>query len=100
MMVEVNGLSRNLACEFAKLLFLNERIGWAISNAGAPAPALLLQERKGIPDGSSPSSGKHGSTGSGRNTGRFKAVLTLWKLRTVTGFEVARLSADFGLGAR
>jgi photosystem II stability/assembly factor-like uncharacterized protein len=35
MAVEVNGLSRNLDCEFAKLFFLNERTGWAISNAGA-----------------------------------------------------------------
>ena len=35
MTVEINGLSRNLDCEFAKLFFLNERTGWAISNAGA-----------------------------------------------------------------
>ena len=35
MKVEVQGLVRNLNCEFAKLFFLNERTGWAISNAGA-----------------------------------------------------------------
>jgi photosystem II stability/assembly factor-like uncharacterized protein len=35
MKVEVQGLARNLKCEFAKLFFLNDRTGWAISNAGA-----------------------------------------------------------------
>jgi photosystem II stability/assembly factor-like uncharacterized protein len=39
---EVNGLSRNLDCEFAKLFFLNERMGWAISNAGASGTGFLL----------------------------------------------------------
>jgi photosystem II stability/assembly factor-like uncharacterized protein len=35
MKAEVQGLVRNLKCEFSKLFFLNERTGWAISNAGA-----------------------------------------------------------------
>jgi photosystem II stability/assembly factor-like uncharacterized protein len=39
---EVNGLSRKLTCEFAKLFFLNERIGWAISNAGAQGAGFAI----------------------------------------------------------
>jgi photosystem II stability/assembly factor-like uncharacterized protein len=42
MKVEVNGLSRNLTCEFAKLFFLNERVGWAISNAGASGTGFVI----------------------------------------------------------
>jgi photosystem II stability/assembly factor-like uncharacterized protein len=42
MTAEVNGLSRNLTCEFAKLFFLNERTGWAISNAGARDAGFVL----------------------------------------------------------
>jgi photosystem II stability/assembly factor-like uncharacterized protein len=38
----VKGLSRNLKCEFAKLFFLNERIGWAISNAGASGTGFVI----------------------------------------------------------
>jgi photosystem II stability/assembly factor-like uncharacterized protein len=42
MKAEVNGLTRNLKCEFAKLFFLNEQMGWAISNAGAAGAGFLL----------------------------------------------------------
>ncbi len=42
MTAEVKGLSRNLTCEFAKLYFLNERIGWAISNAGASGTGFVI----------------------------------------------------------
>jgi photosystem II stability/assembly factor-like uncharacterized protein len=42
MTAEVNGLSRNLKCEFAKLFFLNERTGWAISNAGANGTGFVI----------------------------------------------------------
>ena len=42
MTVEVNGLSRNLTCEFAKLFFLNERTGWAISNAGPARAGFVI----------------------------------------------------------
>ena len=42
MTAEVNGLSRNLMCEFAKLFFLNERMGWAISNAGASGTGFVI----------------------------------------------------------
>jgi photosystem II stability/assembly factor-like uncharacterized protein len=42
MTVELKGLSRNLPCEFAKLFFLNERIGWAVSNAGADGAGFVL----------------------------------------------------------
>jgi photosystem II stability/assembly factor-like uncharacterized protein len=42
MKAEVNGLTRNLTCEFAKLFFLNEQVGWAISNAGAGGAGFLL----------------------------------------------------------
>ena len=42
MTVEVNGLSRHLNCEFAKLFFLNERTGWAISNAGASGTGFVI----------------------------------------------------------
>ena len=53
--VEVNGLSRNLKCEFAKLFFLNERTGWAISNAGAPGagaqPATAVTARRPLATG-------------------------------------------------
>ena len=33
---------RNLKCEFAKLFFLNEQIGWAMSNAGAAGSGFVL----------------------------------------------------------
>ena len=42
MTAEVDGLSRNLKCEFAKLFFLNERTGWAISNAGANGAGFVI----------------------------------------------------------
>ena len=42
MTAELNGLSRKLSCEFAKLFFLNERIGWAVSNAGASGSGFVL----------------------------------------------------------
>src|ERR1700682_4927034 len=42
MTVEVKGLSRNLRCEFAKLFFLNDRTGWAISNAGAEGTGFVI----------------------------------------------------------
>jgi photosystem II stability/assembly factor-like uncharacterized protein len=42
MKAEVNGLTRELTCEFAKLFFLNEQIGWAISNAGARGAGFVL----------------------------------------------------------
>ena len=42
MKAEVNGLSRDLTCEYAKLYFLNEKVGWAISNAGADGAGFLL----------------------------------------------------------
>jgi photosystem II stability/assembly factor-like uncharacterized protein len=42
MTVEVNGLSRNLTCEYAKLFFLNELNGWAVSNAGAKGTGFNL----------------------------------------------------------
>ena len=42
MKAEVNGLTRDLRCEFAKLFFLNEHVGWAISNAGAAGAGFLL----------------------------------------------------------
>jgi photosystem II stability/assembly factor-like uncharacterized protein len=42
MTAEINGLSRKLSCEFAKLFFLNERIGWAASNAGASGSGFVL----------------------------------------------------------
>jgi photosystem II stability/assembly factor-like uncharacterized protein len=42
MTAEVNGLSRKLRCEFAKLFFLNERTGWAISNAGASGSGFVV----------------------------------------------------------
>lgn len=42
MTAEVKGLSRNLNCEFAKLFFLNERFGWAISNAGATGTGFVI----------------------------------------------------------
>jgi len=42
MTVEVNGLSRNLTCEFAKLFFLNDRMGWAISNAGPARAGFVI----------------------------------------------------------
>jgi photosystem II stability/assembly factor-like uncharacterized protein len=42
MKAEVNGLSHNLKCEFAKLFFLNEQVGWAMSNAGAAGTGFLL----------------------------------------------------------
>ena len=42
MKAEVNGLTRSLTCEFAKLFFLNERTGWAISNAGAAGAGFLI----------------------------------------------------------
>ena len=42
MTAEVNGLSRKLTCEFARLFFLNERIGWAVSNAGASGTGFVL----------------------------------------------------------
>jgi hypothetical protein len=47
MTVEVNGLSRNLTCEFAKLFFLNERIGWAISDAGADRAGFVIARTPG-----------------------------------------------------
>jgi hypothetical protein len=40
MKAEVNGLTRNLTCQFAKLFFLNEQVGWTISNAGAGGAVL------------------------------------------------------------
>jgi photosystem II stability/assembly factor-like uncharacterized protein len=39
---EVNGLTRDLTCEFAKLYFLNEQVGWAVSNAVAHGAGFLL----------------------------------------------------------
>ena len=42
MTAEINGLSRKLSCEFAKLFFLNERIGWAVSNAGDSGSGFVL----------------------------------------------------------
>lgn len=39
---EVNGLTRKLTCEFAKLFFLNERVGWAISNAGGSGAGFVI----------------------------------------------------------
>ena len=42
MKAEVGGLTRDLTCEFAKLYFLNERQGWAISNAGAKDAGFLV----------------------------------------------------------
>jgi photosystem II stability/assembly factor-like uncharacterized protein len=42
MKAEVNGLTRDLPCEFAKLFFLNEQVGWAISNAGAHGAGFVL----------------------------------------------------------
>jgi photosystem II stability/assembly factor-like uncharacterized protein len=42
MKAEVNGLTRNLKCEFSKLFFLNEQIGWAGSNADAAGAGFLL----------------------------------------------------------
>ena len=46
MTVEVKGLSRNLTCEFAKLFFLKESIGWAISNAGASDTGFVIARTK------------------------------------------------------
>ncbi len=42
MKAEVGGLTRDLPCEFAKLYFLNERQGWAISNAGTRDAGFLV----------------------------------------------------------
>ena len=42
MTAEVKGLTRKLPCEFAKLFFLNERTGWAISNAGASGTGFVI----------------------------------------------------------
>jgi photosystem II stability/assembly factor-like uncharacterized protein len=42
MKAEVQGLTRDLPCEFAKLYFLNARQGWAISNAGAKDAGFLV----------------------------------------------------------
>jgi photosystem II stability/assembly factor-like uncharacterized protein len=46
MKAEVNGLTRNLSCEFAKLFFLNEQVGWAISNAGAGSAGFVLAKTR------------------------------------------------------
>jgi photosystem II stability/assembly factor-like uncharacterized protein len=42
MKAEVQGLTREVNCEFAKLYFLNERQGWAVSNAGAKDAGFLV----------------------------------------------------------
>jgi photosystem II stability/assembly factor-like uncharacterized protein len=42
MKAEVNGLTHSLTCEFAKLFFLNEQVGWAMSNAGAGGAGFVL----------------------------------------------------------
>lgn len=42
MKAEVRGLTRDLPCEFAKLYFLNEGQGWAISNAGTRDAGFLV----------------------------------------------------------
>jgi len=42
MNAEVRGLTRNLSCEFAKLYFLDEQKGWAISNAPAPETGFVI----------------------------------------------------------
>ena len=42
MTAEVKGLTRKLPWEFAKLFFLNDRVGWAISNAGASGTGFVI----------------------------------------------------------
>jgi photosystem II stability/assembly factor-like uncharacterized protein len=42
MKTEVNGLTRDTKCSFAKLFFLNERQGWAMSNAPVRAGGFVL----------------------------------------------------------
>ncbi|HUS07368.1 MAG TPA: YCF48-related protein [Bryobacteraceae bacterium] len=47
MKVEVNGLTRDFKCQFAKLFFLNERTGWAISAAADKAGFLIAKTSDG-----------------------------------------------------
>jgi photosystem II stability/assembly factor-like uncharacterized protein len=42
MKAEVNGLTRDLPCEFAKLYFLNPQKGWAISNAPTKEAGFVI----------------------------------------------------------
>jgi photosystem II stability/assembly factor-like uncharacterized protein len=42
MKAEVNGLTRDLKCEFARLYFLDQQKGWAISNAPVAQSGFLL----------------------------------------------------------